>query len=147
MFKIIAFEGILPTSWNRYKVPKSTTVLQWIADFSERIKQLRAISQVANDSPNSTAPLKGIHVWLGGLFTAEAYITATRQYVAQANSWSLEELTLQVKVYEDVHTRLDMCSFGILNLNLLGAECKDNKLSLTAKISNDLPLTALTWVR
>ena len=33
--------------------------------------------------------LKSSVVWLGGLFTPEAYITATRQYVAQANSWSL----------------------------------------------------------
>ncbi|XP_063712959.1 cytoplasmic dynein 1 heavy chain 1-like isoform X4 [Symsagittifera roscoffensis] len=147
--QLISFlsKGILPSSWNRYKVPKSVTVLQWIADFSERVKQLREISQVANDSPNSTAPLKGIHVWLGGLFTAEAYITATRQYVAQANQWSLEELSLQVKVYEDVHTRLDMCSFGILNLNLLGAQCVNNKLSLSSKISTDMPLTALSWVK
>jgi len=30
------------------------------------------------------------------MFIPEAYITATRQYVAQANSWSLEELCLQV---------------------------------------------------
>jgi len=102
---------------------------------------------VANDSPHTTAPLKAIHVWLGGLFTAEAYITATRQYVAQANQWSLEELTLQVKVYNDVHTKLDMCSFGILNLNLLGAACENNKLTLSSKISTDMPLTALTWVK
>ncbi len=40
--------------------------------------------------------LKNLTVWLGGLFIPEAYITATRQYVAQANSWSLEELYLQV---------------------------------------------------
>ncbi len=40
--------------------------------------------------------LQNLHVWLGGLFIPEAYITATRQYVAQANSWSLEELYLQV---------------------------------------------------
>ena len=37
-----------------------------------------------------------MHIWLGGLFTPEAYITATRQYVAQANNWSLEELYLDV---------------------------------------------------
>jgi len=30
------------------------------------------------------------------MFIPEAYITATRQFVAQANSWSLEELCLQV---------------------------------------------------
>lgn len=37
---------------------------------------------------------QNLTVWLGGLFIPEAYITATRQYVAQANSWSLEELYL-----------------------------------------------------
>ena len=37
-------------------------------------------------------------MWLGGLFTPEAYITATRQFVAQANSWSLEELYLRAEV-------------------------------------------------
>ena len=40
--------------------------------------------------------IQTLHIWLGGLFTPEAYITATRQYVAQANNWSLEELYLDV---------------------------------------------------
>ena len=35
-------------------------------------------------------------VWLGGLFTPEAYITAMRQHVARAKKWSLEELCLNV---------------------------------------------------
>ena len=74
-------------------------MLQWIADFSERIKQLRGVSQIANDSPNSAAPLKGVHVWLGRLFTADDYIVATGQYVAQANQWSLEKLTLSVSTH------------------------------------------------
>jgi len=37
-----------------------------------------------------------MRVWLGGLFAPEAYITATRQCVAQANLWPLEELYLEV---------------------------------------------------
>lgn len=37
-----------------------------------------------------------MHIWLGGLFAPEAYITASRQCVAQANLWPLEELYLQV---------------------------------------------------
>lgn len=37
-------------------------------------------------------------MWLGGLLNPEAYITATRQCVAQANSWSLEELYLEVTI-------------------------------------------------
>jgi len=31
-------------------------------------------------------------LWFGGLLYPEAYLTATRQFVAQANGWSLEEL-------------------------------------------------------
>lgn len=50
---------------------------------------------------------------LGGLFVPEAYITATRQYVAQANSWSLEELCLEVNVTTSQNATLDACSFGV----------------------------------
>lgn len=50
---------------------------------------------------------------LGGLFVPEAYITATQQYVAQANSWSLEELGLEVNVTSAQGAVLDACSFGI----------------------------------
>lgn len=39
---------------------------------------------------------QNLHIWLGGMFVPEAYITATRQFVAQANNWSLEELSLEV---------------------------------------------------
>lgn len=39
--------GILPRSWSRYTVPAVLTVIQWVADFSERIKQLQQISQGA----------------------------------------------------------------------------------------------------
>lgn len=56
---------------------------------------------------------QNIHVCLGSLFVPEAYITATRQYVAQANSWSLEELCLEVNVTNAQGTPLDACSFGI----------------------------------
>lgn len=35
---------------------------------------------------------------MGGLFAPEAYITATRQTVAQSNQWSLEELRMHIEV-------------------------------------------------
>jgi len=57
--------------------------------------------------------LQNIHVCIGSLFAPEAYITATRQYVAQANSWSLEELCLEVNVTSAQGAALDACSFGI----------------------------------
>lgn len=61
--------------------------------------------------------LQNIHVCLGSLFVPEAYITATRQYVAQANSWSLEELCLEVNVTTAQGAALDACSFGIKGWN------------------------------
>ncbi|KAL1257320.1 hypothetical protein QQF64_010564 [Cirrhinus molitorella] len=138
-------KGILPRSWCRYTVPASMTVIQWVGDFSERIKQLQQISQGA--ASGGAKELKNIHVNLGSLFVPEAYITATRQYVAQANSWSLEELYLEVNVTSAQGAALDACSFGIKGLKLQGAICANNKLSLSTSISTELPLTQLRWMK
>lgn len=138
-------KGILPQSWSRYTVPAAMTVLQWVGDFSERIQQLQQISQGA--ASGGAKELKNIHVNLGRLFVPEAYITATRQYVAQANSWSLEELYLEVNVTSAAAAALDACSFGIRGLKLQGATCANNKLSLSTTISTELPLTHLRWVK
>lgn len=55
--------GILPRSWCRYTVPVSMTVIQWVADFSERIKQLQMISQGAasGGAKELKVPLKSEH--------------------------------------------------------------------------------------
>ena len=87
-------------------------------------------------------------MWLGGLFTPEAYITASRQFVAQANSWSLEELNLEVTISDQGQKlKTDDCSFAVTNLKLQGATCKGNKLYLSSTISTDLPPTNISWVR
>uniref|UniRef100_A0A8C0WNI1 Dynein heavy chain, cytosolic n=1 Tax=Castor canadensis TaxID=51338 RepID=A0A8C0WNI1_CASCN len=137
--------GILPRSWSHYTVPAGMTVIQWVSDFSERIKQLQNISQAA--ASGGAKELKNVHVYLGGLFVPEAYITATRQYVAQATSWSLEELCLEVNVTSTQGATLDACSFGVTGLKLQGATCNNNKLSLSNAISTVLPLTQLRWVK
>ncbi|TNN61008.1 Cytoplasmic dynein 1 heavy chain 1 [Liparis tanakae] len=138
-------KGILPNGWCRYTVPAAMTVIQWVMDFSERIKQLQQISQ--GSASGGAKELKNIHVCIGSLFAPEAYITATRQYVAQANSWSLEELCLEVNVTTAQGAALDACSFGIKGLTLQGATCANNKLSLSTAISTELPLTQLRWIK
>ncbi|XP_069493861.1 cytoplasmic dynein 1 heavy chain 1 [Ambystoma mexicanum] len=138
-------KGILPKSWSLYTVPVGLTVILWVADFSDRIKQLQTISQAA--ASGGAKELKNIHVCLGSLFVPEAYITATRQYVAQANSWSLEELCLQVSVTTTQNAVLDAYSFGITGLKLQGAKCSNNKLSLSNSISTALALTQLRWIK
>lgn len=83
----------------------------WLNRFFTRLKLF-----ICTPWRNSYFPsriLQNIHVCLGSLFVPEAYITATRQYVAQANSWSLEELCLEVNVTTAQGASLDACSFGI----------------------------------
>lgn len=78
----------VPQNWLHYMVPKEVTAHEWMCDFVERVKQLENLSK----SPN----LRNEEIWLGGMFFPEAYITATRQLIAQTNGWSLEQLTMHV---------------------------------------------------
>lgn len=133
-------KGMIPNHWKRYRTPESFTVIQWITDFADRIKQMQQISS------SSISNLKNLNIWLGGLFVPEAYITATRQFVAQANGWSLEELMLQIHI-SDSDTLIDKSSFGIVGLKLQGAEVRQNKLYVTNKILSPLQLTSFKWVR
>ena len=84
-------------------------MMQFVMDFSERVKQLLLFSKQVETQGSKV--FKTFQVWLGGLFTPYAYITATRQYVAQTNNYSLEELFLDASV--DVNAPLDDCSFGV----------------------------------
>jgi dynein heavy chain 1 len=139
--------GILPAGWRRYIVPTGCTVIQWITDFSHRVHQLQEVSTLVSQA--GAKELQSFPVWLGGLFNPEAYITATRQCVAQANSWPLEELALDVTITEQSgeggHHKDS--SFGVTGLKLQGAQCKNNQLLLTSTIMMDLPLTLLRWIR
>lgn len=37
-------KGVIPVHWKKYTVPQNATVIQWITDFSDRVKQLQKIS-------------------------------------------------------------------------------------------------------
>lgn len=39
--------GIIPVSWKRYTVPAELTVIQWITDFTERVKQFQNLSKAS----------------------------------------------------------------------------------------------------
>ncbi|XP_070577189.1 cytoplasmic dynein 1 heavy chain 1-like [Ptychodera flava] len=140
-------KGILPKSWNRYTVPSGITVIQWISDFSARIKQLQKLSTATLSG--GAKELKNQSVWLGGLFKPDAFVTATRQYVAQANNWSLEELVMQVTISDGggQGIKLNDCSFSVTGLRLQGASCSNNKLNLSNTISTELPATSFSWIR
>jgi len=138
--------GMIPTSWVQYKVPSSCSVAAWVSDFAMRVKQLTKVSEAVQG--NSAAALKTVTVWMGGLFNPEAFITATRQCVAQANSWSLEELSLDVTVADEASApSLDDCSFTVEGLQVSGAVCRNNMLAISQEIITPLHLTRLRWIR
>jgi len=75
------------------------------------------------------------------LLNPEAYFIATRQCVAQANGWSVEELVLDLVVGAK-----KSANFVLTGLKLQGATWKDG-LQLSADVLSDVPDIALSWVK
>uniref|UniRef100_A0A0K0DPP3 Dynein_C domain-containing protein n=1 Tax=Angiostrongylus cantonensis TaxID=6313 RepID=A0A0K0DPP3_ANGCA len=127
-------KGVVPTNWLRYTVPKDVTVMDWVIDFNERVKQLIRIGASSN--------LKREEVWLGGTFSPEAYVTATRQQVAQANTWSLEQLHLHVVIGRT--ERLDVVR--LTGMELRGAETSGgNALRLSDEVKTTCECVEFSW--
>lgn len=77
--------GVIPHAWKPYALPEMLSLGAYVRDLARRVDHFRTLLGT-----------QGRKVWLGGLLTPEAYITATRQAAARANKCSLETLSLQV---------------------------------------------------
>lgn len=62
----------------------------FVANLAARIERLEQTLSAGSRDP----------IWLGGLIQPEAFVTATRQAVAQQKGWSLEQLVLEFRVGE-----------------------------------------------
>ena len=137
--------GIVFNGWlTAYKVPSGLTVNQWIADLALRIKQLQNLSEAIGANKD----FHSLRVWMGGLFVPEAFITATRQAVAQAHSWPLEQLVLRLEARADGdNSAVDDCSFIVTGLRVEGAEIHGDSVKQSSVISFAVPLTVLKWTK
>ncbi|PIC53068.1 hypothetical protein B9Z55_002921 [Caenorhabditis nigoni] len=127
-------KGEVPNGWKIYSVPREVTVLDWMADLNTRLKQLMHIGAADN--------LKRETFWLGGTFSPEAYITATRQQVAQANTWSLEQLNLHIHIGRIDNTDV----FRISGIDIRGAKSiGGNKLELCKLVKSECDVVELSW--
>lgn len=81
----------VPKSWVTFTIDPNITLTNYIVDLQRRFEQFNKLIATPNYQNSG--------VWFGGLLFPEAYMTATRQFVAQRNGWSLEELELRVKRY------------------------------------------------
>eukprot|EP00928_Gymnodinium_smaydae_P025254 TRINITY_DN20180_c0_g1_i4.p1 TRINITY_DN20180_c0_g1~~TRINITY_DN20180_c0_g1_i4.p1 ORF type:complete len:4280 (-),score=1133.62 TRINITY_DN20180_c0_g1_i4:296-13135(-) len=126
----------VPAQWRKFKMA-DVTMTDWISDFIKRCEQLQEIYDQSNN-------FQGIQVWFGGLFFPEAFLTASRQAVAENLGVSLEELLL---VMDIGNTDRDKQSFLVKGLYMEGAtwDQQNGCLATTAELSVSMPLTRLRW--
>lgn len=43
-------KGIIPSGWRKYTVPTGCTVIQWVTDFSNRVRQLQKVSELVSQA-------------------------------------------------------------------------------------------------
>jgi len=129
----------VPKGWRKYAVHDQITVTEWLADFKRRLAQLAELHMTSN--------LQKYVLWFGGLFFPEAFLTASRQAIAQKKQVSLEELLLAVTIGSEDQ---DAESFSVKGLTIEGAEWDMNsgggQLATTDELFIALPTTRLKWV-
>jgi dynein heavy chain 1 len=144
-------KGGIPKVWREYPIVEATSLNQWFVDFGARIAQLK-IAKPLLAQLDSAQPSQPLRVWLGGLFSPEAFITATRQRAARGHGWSLENLELQTTVLateQDIQNNpVDLsASFIVEGLFLQGAQwdVQGKCLSLSNDMTVALPPVLCTW--
>ena len=127
----------VPKSWQVYPSLELNSN-EWILDFKCRIKHLMTISEDKDFGKNG--------LWLGGLIFPEAYLTATRQSVAQLLNVSLDELMLSVEIVKKVGI-VHKNEFVLKGLCMEGAEWdfEENKLVMSDDLYKLLPPIILKW--
>lgn len=63
-------KGIIPESWRRYTLPVGLTVIQWISDFTERVKQFQAISRAMQTGTTLALKVGTTTTLISHLFTS-----------------------------------------------------------------------------
>ena len=131
------FNDSVPKVWQIYSTLE-LNVTEWILDLKNRINQLNKITQ-AKDYGRSG-------LWLGGLIFPEAYLTATRQSVAQELKVSLDELMLSVELVKNI-SNVDNTCFVLKGLCIEGAEWdyEQGNLIMTDSLFSQLPPFLLKW--
>lgn len=130
-------KGLIPDHWRRYKVPKNIPLHVWIADLNSRLEQVASIAQETN--------LDQMQVWMGGLFSPEAYITASRQATAQRHKWSLEELVLEVDIGAECDGQQP--GYYVRGWKMEGGQWDQNEVRLTSQPSVKLPQSRISWIK
>eukprot|EP00397_Hematodinium_sp_SG-2012_P000022 GEMP01000022.1.p1 GENE.GEMP01000022.1~~GEMP01000022.1.p1 ORF type:complete len:4594 (-),score=1270.22 GEMP01000022.1:1053-14834(-) len=127
----------LPIGWKRYAGLSDIGATEWLKDFNKRLAQLTSIQK--------DGKFYGKKIWFGGLFFAEAFLTATREASAQRLQKSLEDLVLSVHI--DDNAPRDEIGFLLNDITVEGAMvAPDGFLTYTEQLSLSCPIVRLTWI-
>ena len=131
------FNDTVPSVWQTYPTLE-LNVTEWILDLRSRINQMNIITRSEDYGKTN--------LWLGGLIFPEAYLTATRQSVAQQLSVPLDELVLSVELVKDTSV-CPKTAFVLKGLCIEGAEWdySSDKLIMTDNLFCQLPPFLLKW--
>jgi len=139
---------VLPKAWFRAGMPRGLAPSPWMEDFARRLNQIGSLVAL-----NPSQYGANTRIWLGGLQAPEGLVAATRQTVAHAHSWPLEQLELRVTV-EDKNGAsgpVSADSFVFEGMVLHGASWNGAAGALDMsgddKLSVLLPSVRFTWVR
>lgn len=136
----------LPKGWYRAGMPKGLAPSTWMEDLARRLMQMQRLVAL---KPREYAQSP---IWLGGLQAPEGLVAATRQAVAHAHSWPLEQLQLKVTVADNTPNDDSFVFEGVV---LHGAAWTAGSASSPGgldivddeKLSTVLPQVRFTWVR
>jgi len=133
------FNDSVPKNWRVYQTME-LNVTEWVLDLRNRILQLNKISNERDFGKRN--------IWLGGLIFPGAYLTATRQYVAQSLKVPLDELVLNVELPKEI-TSIDEQDFIITGMCIEGAEWsyEQGRLIMTDNLYYQLPAILLRWTK
>jgi hypothetical protein len=91
---------VIPSHWHTEMMncgsglpgDSGATINKWMADLVERFTRLSSYYA------GKRSPTSPYVYWLGGMFAPEAFVTATRQQLAQTNKWNLEDMELYLEL-------------------------------------------------
>ena len=129
----------VPKSWVNFTIDPTITLTNYVVDLQRRFEQFNKLI--------ATTDYQNSGVWFGGLLFPEAYMTATRQFVAQRNGWSLEELELRVEIRNN--QKIDEESLLTTGMKIEGGHWNDKNvivpLGENEEIGSNLPEMVMTW--
>merc|ERR1711871_241593 len=131
--------GAVPKKWRDILGHPCALMTELIGSIKDRVDALAAYRDMMS-SPVSDS--LDCDIWLGGLQTPIAFITATRQMAARHLDWSLEDLELNLCRGNDPS---DLSTFRAKGIVIEGATIQDSVILASDELRNSVDVCKFRW--